>query len=508
MLIGVRKIMNLSNVLSQGAKYYPQKNALLFPKMSLTYAELNGSVQKVASYLSQQGIKQGDRVVLYSENKPEWVMIYYGIIRIGATVICVSPAYKSFELEHLFKDSAPALVVTSAALYPNVAKCQYLPPLKDIWIIEKDAVLSSLYERKGERATGPLASTVDCRPDDVCVILYTGGTTGTPKGAMLTHRNILYTSQNICYHERMVPDDVGICFMPLNHVFGGNHIMNSIFYGCGTLALHRGFDMEEIISSIHTNRVSRLYAVPTVYIRFLNNPDCHKYLKSVGYCFSAATSMPSEIVRQWKETFGLNIHESYGMTETSSLVTFNHLYQHKIGSVGTLAGLVEVKIINPEGQELPTGERGEILIRGPNVMKGYFNKPQETAAAVVDGWLHSGDVGLFDEDGYLYIVDRLKHLIITGGFNVFPTEVEDVLYLHVAVEECAVVGQSDSEYGEAVTAFIRLKQGVSATQEELVRFCKGKMASYKAPKKVIFVEDFPKSPQGKILKRELKNYPL
>ncbi len=496
--------MNLSSVVRQGARYFPHKKALLFGNLSLTYAELNGSVEKVASSLALKGIKQGDRVILYSENRPEWVMIYYGVIRIGATVVCISPAYKSFELEHLLNDCKPALVVTSASLFPNIAECHNLPLSDDIWVIENDDVLSSLCEKKGDYAAGEFASIVNCQPDDVCVILYTGGTTGTPKGAMLTHRNILYTSQNICYHERIVPDDVGICFMPLNHVFGGNHIMNSIFYGCGTLALHKGFDIDEIISSIHINRVSRLYAVPTVYIRFLNNRDCHKYLRSVGYCFSAATSMPSEIVRQWHEAMGLNIHESYGMTETASLVTFNHLYRHKVGSVGTLAGLVEVKIVDVEGNELPTGERGEILIRGPNVMKGYFNKPEETKLALLGGWLHSGDVGLFDDEGYLYIVDRLKHLIITGGLNVFPTEVEEVLYSHGVVEECAVVGFSDKEYGEAVTAFIRLKKDSSSTPEDLIRFCKGKMASYKAPKKIFFVEDFPKSPQGKILKRELK----
>jgi long-chain acyl-CoA synthetase len=271
--------------------------------------------------------------------------------------------------------------------------------------------------------------------------------------------------------------------------------------------LHSGFDMDDILASMGENKVTRLYAVPTVYIRFLNNPKSHKYLRSVGYSFSAATSMPSEIVRRWYDTFGLKIHEAYGLTETSSLTTFNHMYRHKIGSVGTPAGVVEVKMIDPEGSELSTGEAGEIVIRGPNVMKGYFNQPRETERVMKGGWFHSGDVGRFDEEGYVYIVDRIKDMIISGGLNVYPTEVEEVVYTNDAVEECAVAGLAHNEYGEAVTVFVRLKKGKVVSEEDLIRFCKEKMASYKAPKKVIFVEDFPRTPAGKILKRELRKYP-
>jgi len=282
--------------------------------------------------------------------------------------------------------------------------------------------------------------------------------------------------------------------------------MNAMFYACATLVLHNGFDMDEIISSIEKNRVTRLYAVPTVYIRFLNNPDCHKSLTSIGYAFSAATSMPLEIVRQWKKIFGLNIHEAYGMTETSSLATFNHLYRHKIGSVGTPAGVVEVKIVDVNGNEVEGGGEGEILIRGPNVMKGYFNREEESAKVMAGGWLYSGDLGRLDEEGYLYIIDRIKDMIISGGLNVYPTEVEDALYRHDAVEECGVTGLTDKEYGEAVTAFIRLKEGHEADETELIRFCKERLASYKAPKKVVFLQELPKTPQGKILKRELRKY--
>jgi long-chain acyl-CoA synthetase len=494
--------MNLSNIIVQAASYFGDKDALVYGTTRYTYQELNDRINRMASFLNDQGITRGDRIGVYLANRPEWIMAYYGIIRIGGVAVCINAAYRSTELAHLIKDSQASHVITSEDLLPNVPDRNRFPNLKDVLILEKNPILASLCEK--EDMVQEQVTPVDCAIDDVCVLLYTGGTTGVPKGAMLTHENILYTTQNVCFHERTVPNDVHLCFMPLNHVFAGCHIMNSCFYSCATLVLHPGFNMDAIVESVGVNKVSRLYAVPTVYIRFLNNPECHKDLASVGYSFSAATSMPSEIVRQWKSTFGLNIHEAYGMTETSSLVTFNHMYQHKIGAVGTPAGVVEVKIVNAEGNEVLQGEEGEIIIRGPNIMKGYFNRPDETDETIINGWLHSGDVGRFDNEGYLYIVDRIKDVIISGGLNVYPTEVEEVLYTHDAVEECGVVGTPHEEYGEAVTAFIVLKKQKKASEEDLIRFCKGKIASFKAPKKVFFVKELPKTPQGKILKRELR----
>jgi long-chain acyl-CoA synthetase len=497
--------VNLSNIILHGSRCVPDHEAIIFEDRRITYRELNSAVDMVAYYLRDVGIHENDKVALYCENRPEWIMLYYGIIRLGAAVVCVSSAYRSTELEYLLKDSQPACVITSEGLVTHIPDSMTLPGIKDVLVIERDEQLSDLCRKAATDSIVPFP-VKDCDAEASCSILYTGGTTGVPKGAMLTHENLLYTAQNVCYHERADSRDRGLCFLPLNHVFAGNHIMNSLLYSFGTLVIHRGFDMDEIISSIEANGITRLYAVPTVYIRFLNNPDCHVRLRSVGYSFSAATSMPAEIVRQWKSTFGLNIHEAYGMTESSSLVTFNHLYRHKIGSVGTPAGLVEVKIANEDGSRVPDGQEGEILIRGPNVMKGYYNRPEETAETLAGGWLHSGDVGRLDEEGYLYIVDRIKDMIITGGLNVYPTEVENALYLHESVEECAVAGLAHDEYGEVVTAFVRLKQGFGVTEDELIRFCKQRIASYKAPKKVFFVEDFPRTPQGKLLKRKLRNH--
>jgi long-chain acyl-CoA synthetase len=302
----------------------------------------------------------------------------------------------------------------------------------------------------------------------------------------------------------MVSDDVGVCFMPLNHVFAQCHILHTFFASCATLVLFPGFDMDKVVAAVIEHKVTRFYAVPTIFIRFLNNPESRKHLRGIRYVFSGGTSMPAEIVRQWVDAFGIPIHEAYGMTEAASLVTFNHLFRHKIGSIGMPAGIIEVKVVDANDKEAKQGEQGEIIIRGPNVMKGYFEQPQETAAALRNGWLHSGDVGVFDPEGYLYIVDRIKDIIITGGENVFPKEVEDLLHQHRAVNECGVVGLPHHEYGEAVTAFVTLKPNMTVDERELIAFCKERIARYKVPKSIRFVADLPKTPQGKILRRELR----
>ncbi len=495
--------MNLSNTIERAAKYFPEKEALIFSDTTFCYGELDAWINRGANYLKELGISRGTKVALYLPNCPEWIVFYYSIIRLGGAAVCLSHYYKQKELETLLNDSHASLLITCEAFLPMVPPQNKIPFVKEVIVIERHDILSSDFAKnhKDHASLKP----VECDADDVCAILYTGGTTGKPKGAMLTHNNLLYTAQNVCYHEKSVPQDKGLCFMPLNHVFAGNHIMNALFYACATIVLHEAFDLDRILSSIKDNGITRFYAVPTIYIRLLNNPDSKKYLSTLTYCFSAATSMPSEIVKQWKADQGLDIHEAYGMTESSSLVTYNHMYRHKIGSVGTPAGTVEVKLMDQKGQEASPGQDGEIIIRGPNIMKGYLNSPEETEAALQKGWLKSGDIGRFDDEGYLFIVDRKKDLIISGGLNIYPNEVEEILYTHDAVEECAVVGRSHPEYGEAVTAFVLLKEGRIVEAKEIIGFCKERIASYKAPKEIIFVEDFPKTPQGKILKMELRS---
>jgi long-chain acyl-CoA synthetase len=339
---------------------------------------------------------------------------------------------------------------------------------------------------------------------ETAAILYTGGTTGIPKGAMLSHENLAASIHNVAHCERSTENDRALCFLPLNHVFAQIHIMHSAVYSAAGLVIQPAFVMERVLDAIQRHRVTKFYAVPTIYVRLLQLDSLQKKLDSVRYCFSAAASMATETVRTWKERTGLNIHEAYGMTESASIVTYNHYYRHVVGSVGTPANLVEVQIRDFEGNPLEAGKHGEICICGPNITRGYLNHPAETEAAFWGRWFRSGDIGVIDHDGYLYIVDRLKDMIITGGENVYPREVEEALYAHSDVLECAVVGLPDREYGERVTAFVVPPKGRTPDPNELKTYLKERLARFKVPKEYIVVDELPKNNAGKLLKREIK----
>jgi len=493
--------MNVADEFVRAALYCPDRTALIFGNKGYTYAEMNRIIEGVAGYLTQLGVSKGDRISLYMANRPEWIMFYYGIARIGAISVCIPGAYKKGEVKDVVRDSLSSMIVTSEELLPQLPSGEDIPRVRETVVVEREEPFQSIL--RGE-VRDAVRNELGTEGDDTAAILYTGGTTGTPKGAMLTHRNLLYSAQNVAYHERLIPDDVGLNFLPLNHVFAQCHIMHTYFSGCATLVLFPGFDMDKVVAAVTRHHVTRFYAVPTIYIRILNNPEARKQLKSLRYVFSGGTSMPAEIVRQWVDAFDIPIHEAYGMTESASIVTFNHLFRHKIGSIGMPAGIIELKVVDANDSELKQGEQGEIILRGPNIMKGYYGQPEETAMALRNGWLHSGDVGVFDPEGYLYIVDRIKDIVITGGENVYPKEVEDLLHQHKAVNECGVVGLPNEEYGEAVTAFVTLKPGMTVDESTLIAFCKERMARYKVPKEVRFVDDLPKTPQGKILRRELR----
>jgi long-chain acyl-CoA synthetase len=495
--------MNVADEFAYASLYYPDKKALIFGGTSYTYAEMRRLIDQIAGYLLHLGVSKGDRVSIYMPNRPEWILFYYGIARIGAIAVCVPGAYKKDEMTGVVVDSRSSILVTSEDLRSQLPAPADIPLVRTTILVEHDEVFQAILRGEDRYAN---RNEIKTTGDDAASILYTGGTTGIPKGAMLTHRNLLYSAQNVAYHERMTPNDIGVCFLPLNHVFAQCHIMHTYFCNCATLTLFSGFDMDRVVAAVIEHKVTRFYAVPTIFIRILNNPESRKQLKSLNYVFSGGTSMPAEIVRQWVDAFGIPIHEAYGMTEAASIVTFNHLFRHKIGSIGMPAGIIELKVVDADDNELKQGDQGEIIIRGPSIMKGYFGQPEETAAALRNGWLHSGDVGVFDAEGYLYIVDRMKDIIITGGENVYPKEVEDLLHQHKAVNECGVVGLPHAEYGEAVTAFVTLKPNMTADEGDLLAFCKERMARYKVPKTIRFVKDLPKTPQGKILRRELRKF--
>jgi long-chain acyl-CoA synthetase len=321
---------------------------------------------------------------------------------------------------------------------------------------------------------------------------------------MLTHGNIIASAFNVARNERSNEMDRALCFLPLNHVFGQIHIMNSTIFAAGGLILQPSFNMDGFLKAIPEFNITKIYSVPTVYSRLLAIPNLKEKLGKVRYCFSAAASMAQELVKEWKAKTGLDIFEAYGMTESASMVTYNHYYKHVVGSVGTPANGIEIQIRDKNGKILGQNKRGEICIAGPNIMKGYLNRPEDTEKAFWGRWFRSGDVGIIDDNGYLYIVDRIKDLIITGGENVAPREVEDVLYQRHEIEECAVIGLPDKEYGEKVVAYITPRKDKTIDPDELKAYLKQHLSPFKVPKHFITVADLPKSSAGKLLKRRLK----
>jgi len=497
--------VNLARNLETAAFFFPLRPALREGVRELTYDQLNRQANRVATALIREGIRPGESIGLCAPNSIDWIVFYFGVLKAGAVAVTLSGRLSGEELTRLVRHAAPRWMFTTAS------KLEALSTIKGPGGIEKiispggDLDLSSLMALGIESFRA-----LEREQTDPAAVLYTGGTTGIPKGVLLSQEAMAFSSHTVAYCERSTEADLALCFMPFNHVFGQIHIMNATLYSCGCLELLPAFDLERITTLMASARVTKFFAVPTVYIRLLSLPDLEQKLGRLRYCFSAAASMPREIVHQWKERTGITIAESYGMTEGMP-VTYNHYYphHHRVGSVGTLVPGVEVQIRDTSGNRLEPGREGEICVRGRNVMKGYLKNPEGTRAAFWEGeWFRSGDIGRFDEEGYLFIVDRLKDLIITGGENVYPREVEEMLYTSPHVEECAIIGVPDREWGERVTAFIVPKPGETITPEDLKSFLKTRLSSFKVPKEYIALSELPKGPTGKILKRELREQAL
>jgi long-chain acyl-CoA synthetase len=489
--------MNVAASLERAAFFFPDRPVLSCLKKELTYAELNEKTGLLAAALLEMGLKAGERVVLCAANSPEWVIAYFGILKAGGVAVTLSSLLSFDELSLLVNHAGPRFAFTD-----NVQGFKGLgAPLEAIVGPGGDTDLSGLIDRAPGRV-----KSVDRLRTDVAAILYTGGTTGTPKGVMLTHENINLSAQNVAFVERSTEHDRALCFLPLHHVFGQVHIMLGTVASAGSLEFLSSFDMDLALEILAENRVTKFFSVPTIYVRLSGLPSLREKLGAVRYCFSSASSLPAEIIRQWKAATGITISEGYGMTESASAVTYNHYYLQRETSVGQTVPGVEVEIRDASGKRLKEGEEGEICVNGRNIMKGYLDNPSETEAAFwPDGWFRSGDIGVLDEDRYLFIVDRLKDLIITGGENVYPREIEEALYQRPEVQECSVVGLPDQQWGERVVAFIVPKEGEAVSGTELKSFLKARLSPYKVPKEYVVLKELPKGSTGKILKRELKN---
>jgi long-chain acyl-CoA synthetase len=495
--------MNITENVERATQYFPEKTAIFFENRTISYADLNNYAGRLANAMTANGIAKGDRVALYLPNIPEFIYCYIAALKIGAIAVSVNPMLKSEELNYILNDCGAVLLCTVGELLANVCTPDY-PNLGQILVCEGEPYGYPTFYQWIEKSSSRFKS-LDMQRDDAAVILYTSGTTGFPKGATLSHGNVNSNAWTAAHHTGYRTEDCITLFLPLFHVFGQNFIMNAAFVACSALALYRRFEAETVLESIKENQVTIFMAVPTIYIMLLNMELTKYDLSSIRYDFSAAATMPKEISARWNKYFGRPVYEGYGLTESSPFACYNHDFRHKLGSVGTPVENVEVKILDENDNEAPLGEWGEIGIKGPGVMKGYWNRPEETAAALRNGWLHTGDIGIMDAEGYVFIVDRVKDMINAAGFKVWPAEVEQLLYKHPAIKELAVYGMPHPKKGEAVRATIVLRKGVKVTSEELIDYCRKNMANYKVPAAIDFVDELPKSATGKILKRVLRD---
>jgi long-chain acyl-CoA synthetase len=495
--------MNIADHVERTAKLVPQRPAILFEGRSIDYRALNACAAALARALVRRGVGRGDRVALYLPNIPAFALVYLAVLRIGAIAVSINSIFKSEEVRFIIDDSGAQVLFTVADLLPNVPRSD-CPSLKRVVICEGTADQSTLGEwlALGGDVPHPCKSM---NADDPAVLLYSSGTTGFPKGVTLTHRNVQSNVRTTAACAGMRADDRLIVFLPLFHVFAQDFIMNAAFEAGATVVLHRRFIPDQVIESIARDKVTMFFGVPTIYIALLNAGVPKEKLASIRYFFSAAATMPQEISRRWTDTYGQLVYEGYGLTECAPCAAYNHVTQHRFGSVGTAIEGFDVRIFDENDKEVPRGEWGEIVIRGPGVMKGYWGNPRETAVALRNGWLHSGDIGRQDEEGYVFIVDRVKDMINVSGFKVWPAEIEHYLYQIPGIKEVAVYGAPDPVKGEVVRVAAVLAENARLSGADIIDWCKKKLAAYKTPAQVDIVAELPKSATGKILKRVLRD---
>jgi long-chain acyl-CoA synthetase len=492
---------NLATILTETAAQHGDRTAFKLDDVELSYSVLDNSSARIAALLKSKGLEPGDRVGLMLPNVPYFPAIYYGILRAGGVVVPMNVLLKGREVKFYVEDSGASFLFAWHDFAEAAEKGAEEAGAECILVKPGDFEKLVLEHE-------PDAEVADRAADDTAVILYTSGTTGTPKGAELTHSNL---RRNCTVATKTLggftPDDVLLGALPLFHSFGQTCTMNcAVLIGACVTMLPR-FDPEKALEIIERDRVTVFQGVPTMYNAMLHADKADSVDAScLRICNSGGAAIPVELIRGFEEKFGCDILEGYGLSETSPVASFNHPdKERKPGSIGTPIEGVEMQVWDDDGNEVPQGEVGEIVIRGHNVMKGYWERPDATEEAITDdGWFHTGDMAKMDEDGYFFIVDRKKDLIIRGGYNVYPREIEEVLYEHPAVQEAAVLGVPDESLGEEVGAVVVLRKGESLDADEVKAYVKEQVAAYKYPRKVWFVDELPKGPTGKILKREIE----
>lgn len=528
--------MPVQEYLTRSAKKFPDKTAIHFMGKDISYKELYESSLKFANYLKSLGVQKGDRVAIMLPNCPQSVIGYYGILYAGGIVVQTNPLYTERELQYQMKDSGAKVILAMDILYPRIMKIQqetdleniiitgikdYLPFPKNLiypFIQKKQYGFSVKVEHRGmshlftEVMKVAKPNTIEVPfnfEEDLALLQYTGGTTGFPKGVMLTHKNLI-SNASMCekwLYKIEKGEETVMGILPLFHVYGMTTVLILSVMQGNKMVLLPKFDAETALKTIDKQKPTIFPGAPTLYIGLLNHPDISKYdLSSIKACVSGSAPLPVDVQERFERVTGGKLVEGYGLTETSPITHANFLWDidRVKGSIGVPWPDTEAAILSMEtGEPVQFGEMGEIAIKGPQVMKGYWKRPEDTDMSFRDGWFLTGDIGYMDENGYFYIADRKKDMIIAGGFNIYPREVEEVLYEHDAVMECVVAGIPDPYRGETVKAYVVLKDGATVTEEELNAFCRQHLASFKVPRLYEFRSELPKTAIGKILRRTL-----
>ena len=509
-------MLNLSVGLEESARRSPEGSAIVFGDQRLSFAEWNAGSNCVAAALARRGIGRGDKVALSCPNLPYFPIAYFGILKAGATVVPLNILLKEGEIAYHLRDCEAKAYVCfqgteelpmgreSAAAFAAVDGCETL-----FWI-GVEAPDGAVSFAEATAAEEPSFETVQTETEDTAVILYTSGTTGQPKGAELSHFNVFMNTRLCVDLFSFGPDDVTVVVLPLFHSFGQVVLMNAGAFAGATSVLLPRFEPQAVFDALESEGVTLFAGVPTMYWALLNHPDVPREVidrvrAKLRMCVSGGAALPLEVLKGFEERFEVPILEGYGLSETSPVASFNQIdVGRKPGSIGTPIWGVEMKVVDAEDRDLPDGEPGEILVRGHNVMKGYYRRPDANAEVMRGGWFHTGDVAYRDEDGFFFIVDRIKDMIIRGGFNVYPREIEEVMMTHPAISLVAVLGVPHPSHGEEVKAFVVLQQGAEASEQEILDWCADKMAAHKRPRLVEIRDALPMTATGKILKRELR----
>ena len=498
--------MNIADFLTDTVNRIPDHVAIRFEGEAVTFAEMNRRVDALATGLTGLGLKQGDVCILMMPNSLNWALVYYALAKLGAVVVPVNFLYRQGELEYIFRDAGARAFVGHSDYLTEAVPVLYSLPLMDIRIAGGEnppAQFTPLGELFDEERVFP---TYKSKADDPLSIIYTSGTTGQPKGAVLTHKSLMTDAMVSASVRHTGPDDVVLSVLPLFHIYGMTHPLNISIYLGLTIRMWTSFDAEEVFSVIEEEESTIFYAVPTMVNRLVelatNKPPKRSSLR---FCISGGASLPVEVLHRFEKAFDTTIYESYGLTEFSPTCVENPFgIPTRPGSIGLPIPPFKARIVDENDNDVTSGEVGELIVSGDAVMKEYLNKPEATAEALRGGWLHTGDLARMDQDGYIYIVDRIKELIIRGGYNIYPREIEEVLYTHPGVLETAVLGIPHTDLGEEVAAVVVIRPGTEVSADELRRYVRERVAPYKYPRVIKFIDELPKTAAGKILKRAIR----